>query len=372
MTRIAIVGAGHAGLCVVAALQQRGIRPVVFDSADRLGDIWRGRYDGLVLNTKRDASVIPGVAVPAEMGEWPDRDAWADHIEFAATALGIDRRCEQVVAVRRAPDGRWFIDSPSVPESGWDAVVIATGRNRVPQVPQWLLSGPASIEVLHSSEFQRPSTFDGRRVLVVGGGNSGTEIAHLLSSAGVDTTISIRTMPVFAKREFLGTDLTTAARRAKHVPSRLIDLSGRMLQLILFGRLSRYGLGPPEHRLSEVEAAAGATLDSGFVDDVKNERIRVVDAVVGFEGDEIVTATGAHVPADVVIAATGSGPALGVLLPDDLVDDGWPIARHAPFQQAPGLYTAGLNPATLTAFHPDFISEAEIIADAIISEFRHR
>lgn len=382
--RIAIVGAGHAGLCVAGALRRRGFAPVVFDSSNRIGDTWRDRYDGLVLNTHRDRSRIPGVPVPPSVAAWPTRDDWADHIERAASVLDVELRTMRIASVGRHPDGGWSlapdpaigercVPGPGMPRAPievkrpWDVVVVATGRNRVPVVPDWPGMDDTSIEVLHSSQFRDPAPFRDRRVLVVGGGNSGTEIAHLLCKGGVETTISIRSNPVFARREMLGTNLTAAAAVAKRFPDRLVDVGGRLLQLLMFGRLARYGIGPPEHRLSDVGSAAGATLDSGFVDDVKAGRIAVVDATHRFDGDEIVTSSGRRWSVDVVIAATGSTPGLDDLLPPELVDDGWPRQTRAPFEQASGLYTAGLNPASLTSFHPDFVAEAESIADDIVS-----
>ena len=138
------------------------------------------------------------------------------------------------------------------------------------------------------------------------------------------------------------------------------------MQPLLFGRMKPHGLGPPQRPLSRVGEASGATLDSGFVADVKARRIRLVPALDRFDGRDVIMNDGTRLEFDVVIAGTGYTPALGEILPDDLVDNGWPIVGTAPFEQAPGLFTAGLNPATLTAFHPDFIAEAEQIADAII------
>lgn len=360
---VAIIGAGHAGLCVVAALQRRGVTPTVFDRADRLGDVWRRRYEGLILNTRGDASAIPGVELPSAVGKWPGKDDWADHIEHAADTLGVDRRTDAVDRVTRSADG-WRIETDRGVASA-RTVVVATGRNHRPVVPSWPGRSESSIEVRHASDFARPDEFSGRRVLVVGGGNSGVEIAHLCRSAGITTTLSMERRPVFARREFFGTDLTTAAKRAKRLPDRVIDLSGRVLQFALFGRLRKYGLGPPEMRLSNVAEASGATLDPGFIADVKAGRVDLIDAVDHFDGDVVVTRSGRRVEVDVVIAATGYSPALSDMLPDDVLDDGWPSCRQAPWSPAPGLYTAGLNPATLTAFHPDFITEADEIATDI-------
>lgn len=381
--RVAIVGAGHAGLCVAGALQRRGIVPLVFDSSNRIGDPWRARYNGLVLNTHRDAAKIPGVPMPPGLAVWPARDDWANHIEYAAEALKVELRAIKVETIRHHPDGGWLLaHAPAIsarvvpaPQrqraqmqiyNRWDIVVIATGRNRVPIVPDWPGMPDSPVEVLHSSLFRDPISFLGRSVLVVGGGNSGTEIAHLLSRSGVDTTISIRKKPVFARREFFGMNLTAAAAVAKHFPDRIVDMGGRLNQLLIFGRLAQYGIGPPDHRLSDVESASGATIDSGFVEDVKAGRIAVIDALQRFDGDEIVTFSGIRRRVDVVIAATGSTPALENVLPDDLLVDGWPRQKRPPFLQAEGLYTAGLNPASLTSFHPDFVAEAELIADDIV------
>lgn len=366
---VAIVGAGHAGLCAAEALQRRAIVPTMFDHADRLGDVWRQRYDDLILNTRSDASAVPGVALPLDIGKWPGKDAWADHIENAATVLEVDRRATTVHRIEH--DGEnWLMTTDDGPV-GASTVIVATGRNHRPVVPAWTGVEASSIDLWHASEFKCPGPLVGRRVLVVGAGNSGVEIANLCAAAGIETMLSMERRPVFARREFFGTDLTSAARRAKALPDRMVDLSGRVLQFLLFGRLRRWRIGPPEMRLSNVAEASGATLDSGFIAAVKQGRITVVDAVDHFDGAHVVTRTGLRLEVDVVVAATGYSPALGDLLPADTLDDaGWPRCRTAPWASAPGLYTAGLNPATLTAFHPDFITEADQIA-ADIAKRKH-
>lgn len=374
---VVVVGAGHAGLCVVSALRARGRTAHVIDGAARLGDTWRARYDGLRLNTSRAVSTIPGTVLDPGVGDWPTRDEWATHVESAAEQLGVQRQRARVRSIRRGAVG-WAIElvddadadamTTAVTTITADVVVVATGRHRVPAIPPWPGADDTGVEVLHAAGYRDPTPFTGRRVLVVGAGNSGTEIAHLLCAAGVDVALSMRTRPVWARREFLGTDLSSVARTARRLPSWMVDVSGRLMQPLLFGRMRRYGLGPPQRRLSRVEEASGATLDSGFVDDVKSRRIELVAALERLDRNGAILADGSRRKVDVVIAATGYRPDLGELLPAELVvDDGWPAVRDAPFEQAPGLYTAGLNPATLTAFHPDFITEGAQIADAIVS-----
>ncbi|MGB3736807.1 MAG: NAD(P)/FAD-dependent oxidoreductase [Ilumatobacter sp.] len=365
-TKIVVIGAGHAGLCVVGALQRRGRSCIVIDGADRLGDVWRARYDGLHLNTERDASLVPGTTIPDDVGRWPTGEQWAEHIESAAHQLGVERIHDDVVAVEHAERGEgWVIRLAGAEPIDADTVVVATGRNRVPEAPNWPGLDTTTLDVLHAADYRDPSPFTGRRVLVVGAGNSGTEIAHLLRAADVDVTLSMRTRPVWAKRELFGSNLTEFARMGRRFPDWMVDLSGRLMQPLLFGRMKPYGLGPPQHKLSRVAEASGATLDSGFIEDVKSGRTPVVAALDWIDGRRCVLTDGTTIEVDVVIAGIGYTPALGDTLPDEAVDDGWPVVTTTPFEQAPGLFTAGLNPAKLTAFHPDFITEAEEIAEAI-------
>ncbi len=161
-------------------------------------------------------------------------------------------------------------------------------------------------------------------MLVVGAGNSGTEIAHLLRAADVDVTLSMRTRPVWAKRELFGSNLTEFARMGRRFPDWMVDLSGRLMQPLLFGRMKPYGLGPPQHKLSRVAEASGATLDSGFIEDVKSGRTPVVAALDWIDGRRCVLTDGTTIEVDVVIAGIGYTPALGDTLPDEVVDDGWP------------------------------------------------
>lgn len=366
-TNIAVVGAGHAGLCVVAALRRRGLGAVVFDDAMRLGDVWRARYDGLVLNTERDASLIPGIEPAAGMRRWPRRDRWADYVQSAGRQLAPDRRQVRVEAVEAVGD-RWALRTrPRVDEgTDFDVVILATGRARVPLLPCWNEPPAGRVRILHSSEFRNAADHRGQRVVVVGSGNSGAEIAHILTAGGVDVTWSIRTRPVWARRELFGTDLTALAARGKSLPDRVVDIGARLAQPVLFGRLRPYGLGPPERRLSQVQQASGATLDSGVIDDVKSGRVRLIGDIEAITETGVRSRDGSTVDCDTVIAATGFAPGLDGLLPGECLDNGWPRVGDAPFEQAPGLFTAGLNPATLTAFHPDFVSEAESIADAVL------
>ena len=142
-------------------------------------------------------SRIPDVVLPESVGSLADGEEWADHIEDAADQLDVERATSRVRRIERAGSGWNIVTSTGDIDAG--VVVVATGRNRLPEIPDWPGLDTTTIEVLHAADYQTPARFVGRRVLVVGAGNSGTEIAHLLRSAGVDVTLSMRTRPVWAR-----------------------------------------------------------------------------------------------------------------------------------------------------------------------------
>lgn len=356
----AVVGAGHAGLAVVAELNARGIRPWLI-TADPPGATWDSRYDALRLNTQARPSSIPHHPTPQGLGRWPSATQWAQYLRKVAGELKAEQRRDTVLRVSRGAD-HWRIDLPSSIIGAQD-VVVATGRHRVPSLPDWASRRDAgALRIQHASDFRRPDEFDGQRVLVVGGGNSGTEIAHLLVGRAASVSISLRSKPLFVRRELAGIGLTTAGAITRHVPDRLVSAGGRAVQRLAFGDLAPLGLGPPDHDLADLSKGSGPTVDSGFVDDVKTGRISVMPEVLGVRGATVRFRDQPEQAFDAVICATGYKTGLADLLePAYLSADGqWP---ERPCELADdGLHFAGFEPPSLTSFLPDFATQAARIA----------
>jgi cation diffusion facilitator CzcD-associated flavoprotein CzcO len=133
---VVVIGAGAAGLSVAACLLHRGIRPLVLDSGEEVGQTWAQRYDRLHLHTPRIQSHLPGYRMPAEAGRWVARDDMVRYLQaYAAHHRIAVRFGVRVTSVRPAADGY------RVTGDGVDVtaryVVLATGLNRVPVVPAW-------------------------------------------------------------------------------------------------------------------------------------------------------------------------------------------------------------------------------------------
>jgi putative flavoprotein involved in K+ transport len=187
-----VIGAGQAGLSAGYYLQQQDVDFVIVDAQDRIGDVWRNRWDSLRLFTPAKYSGLPGMPFPAPPMHLADKDEVADYLERYAERFDLPvrsgTRAESLVR-----DGERWVLRTSRGTLQADNVIVATGpfqRPRVPEVAQWL---SADIHQLHSSEYHSPFDLPDGPVLVVGAGNSGAQIALELAKdrkvwlAGRDT-----------------------------------------------------------------------------------------------------------------------------------------------------------------------------------------
>ena len=340
-----IIGAGPAGVSVALSLKDRGLRPVLVDRADRVGASWSSRYDRLKLNTGRQFSHLPGRQFPHGTPLFPTRDDLVDHLERHAHEDGIDILLNTAVTRIDRNQGGWRLTT-SDGDLNASQVVVATGYLHTPVVPQW--PGTFSGDVIHSSQYRNPTPFAGTRVLVVGSGSSGMEIAYDLSTGAAETVwLSVRTPPNLLPRNGpvrLPNDVISIP--LYHLPVRIADRVAASARRQAFGDLSAFGLHlPPEgpfaraHRLQ----VAPSILDAEVMQAVRDKTVEIVSAVSAFDHDHVVLCDGSRIPADTVICATGYHPNLAELVGHlgVLTPDGLPTAA-APTPAAKGLYFHGL------------------------------
>ncbi|WP_411698647.1 flavin-containing monooxygenase [Conyzicola sp.] len=347
-----VVGAGPAGLAVAAELGRVGIHAVVLDTAGEVGSSWARHYDRLHLHTARWLSALPGCAIPRSSGRWVARDDFRAYLRDYVERQNLDVRLgTSVTSVDRLADGLWRIgcgaESILTP-----LVIIATGYNHTPALPDW--PGRESFEgrLLHSSEYRNPAALDAASVLVVGPGNSGAEIAADLAGAGKRVWLAVRTPPNVVRRQVLGIPSQMLAISMSPFPAPVGDRVGRLVQRLSVGDLSRFGL--PAAPLGVVTRLqrddVQPLLDVGLIDALRSGKVTVVAAVESFDGETVSLANGEVLRPEAVVVATGYRRGLeplvghlGVLAPN-----GRPTINAD--QQAPGLdglYFLGFsNPLT--------------------------
>lgn len=347
MAKAIVCGAGTAGLAAAATLRGAGIEVIVLEQTDQVGASWRTRYDGLRLNTPGWMSTQPGYrASRRRYGEYPPRDAWIQYLEDYAAHHRIDVRFGTQVRRLGSVNGRWRVETDREDLQA-SIVVVATGFDHDPDLPDWPGRDGFTGELIHSSAYRNPEPYCDRDVLVVGPNTTGSEIAALLSRGGAGRVrVACRTPPNLMTRKILGTSINVHGIMLNHLPLRVADQVGWLSQRILFGNLDRYGLprSPDGIATTLSHRRQAPAYDDGFVALLKAGRIEIVAAVIGFAGPSVLLADGTRIQPDAVIAATGYRRGLEPLVGHLglLNEEGIPLVTGgSQHPSAPGLFFIG-------------------------------
>ncbi len=302
---VVVVGAGPAGLATSAALVRAGATVVLLERADQVGASWAARYDSLHLHTVRWLSALPGLRIPREYGRWVARDDLVRYLATYAEVHGLTPELGVTVSRVDTSGTGWLVrtDTGDRPAG---RVVLATGYSHTPRRPDWPGVETFTSDLLHSADYREPSTYAGKDVLVVGAGNSATEIALDLIGAGARVTLSVRTPPNIVRRDTYGIPSQVFGVALKRVPARLMDPLAAGMRRISVPDLSAQGLPRTTNPYTQFrETGTVPILDTGIVDAVRSGRVTVVAATKSVDGPHVHLADGNTVEPDVLIAATG-------------------------------------------------------------------
>ncbi|HYI55858.1 MAG TPA: NAD(P)/FAD-dependent oxidoreductase [Microlunatus sp.] len=342
-----IIGAGAAGLATAARLRQRGLPYRLIDAGDAVGASWGNRYDSLRLHTVRWLSALPGKPIPKAYGPWVRRDDLVRYLQDYAGEL--DLRPELGVrATRVEADGSgWRVETSAGPLTA-EAVVVASGYSHTPYVPDWPGRDSYPGQVTHSSAYREPSPYAGKRVLVVGSGNSAGDLVTDLVGVAAEVIMAVRTPPNIIRRDTRGVPSQLLGIASDPLPAVIKNPMSGLLRKLTIPDLSGYGLAAPtKDGFSQFERSRTVPiLDCGFIDAVTSGRVRFVPAVTGFEGGSVRLADGSQVEVDAVLAATGYRTGLPPLVGHlGVLDErGMPqVSGGRTLPQAPRLHFIGIK-----------------------------
>jgi putative flavoprotein involved in K+ transport len=203
---VVVVGGSQAGLAMAWHLAQQGRRFVVLEAGPEVGHVWRSRWDSLKLFTPAQYDALPGMAFPAPADTYPTKDPVADYLQAYAAAFDLPVRLNAKVAeLRRLDDGSFEVRTADATFRAGQ-VVVATGPFQVPFVPPQARGFDPSVTQVHSADYRNPQALPEGPVLVVGGGNSGFQIAEELA-AGRQVDLSIATKYPMLPQRRAGQDL---------------------------------------------------------------------------------------------------------------------------------------------------------------------
>lgn len=366
-----VVGAGAAGIAVAAALARRGVACDVLERASTIGSAWAGRYDSLHLHTARALSGLPGMAIPRRYGRWVARDDVVEYLnDYAARfAIAPELGVEVTRVEREERDGGGWQVQTSAGRRRAPAVVFATSFSSAPFLPGWATPADPPVRLEHSSGYRNPDPYRGCRVLVVGAGNSGSEIAVDLVRAGVEVVMSVRRPPNILRRDQLGVPSQVLGIALRRVPERVMNPLGAALRRLSVPDLRAYGLPAPSGPSYTQFVSSGTVpiLDHGFVQEVQAGHIRIVAAVRELAPDGAILIDGSVRAVDAVICATGYRPGLESIVGQLGVLDarGIPLVHGAAtVAAAPGIYFSGVS-IQLAGLLRELGIEARAIGEAV-------
>jgi putative flavoprotein involved in K+ transport len=344
---VVVVGAGPAGLGTAAQLRRAGLEPLVLDRSTTIGSAWRTRYDSFRLHTIRWLSALPGLRIPKAYGAWVTRDDFVRYLEDYASRFAI---APQLGTELRglAPTATGWVLHTSHGDLEARRVVLATGACAQPEVPDWPGRSGFVPPLTHSADYRRPGPYRGRRVLVVGSGNSATEVAVDLAAAGdVTVELAVRTPPAILRRDLAGFPSQPLGIALDRAPAAVVNPLAAALRKLTIPDLAAQGLPAPPAPYSQFQRTGTVpVLDHGFVTAVRSGAIAVRPGVAALDGSEVVHSDGTRSAPDAVIAATGYRSGLeDVLGPLGLVDDrGLPTVGAAGDPvRGPGLHSVGIS-----------------------------
>ena len=295
---VLVIGAGQAGLVMGYELAQRGLSVEIVDAAPEVGHTWRTRWDSLKLFTAAQYNHLPGKQFPAAAGTYPGKDDVADFLRDYAAEFDLPVRLNTEVAGLRR-DGVGYVAETSSGEIKAQKVVVATGPFQVPFIPPLASDLDPRIAQLHSVEYRDPGSLPDGGVLVVGGANTGCQIALELSETReVDISIGER-LPTLRQRP-LGRDVwwwltklgitrvTAESRLGKRMSERDVVIGGGHKELKAHGVKVRPrtsaadngGVGFEDGSSGEYDVviwATGFRLDHSWIDvpEIKDEDGRI-------------------------------------------------------------------------------------------------
>jgi putative flavoprotein involved in K+ transport len=299
-TPVIVVGGGQSGLAAGRALRELGVPALILEAGDRAVGSWPRYYDSLRLFSPAEYSSMPGLPFPAAPGRYPDRDEVAGYLEAYAAGLGVEIQTSTRVETIKQ-DGRQFVvctaDGRSLRAAG---IVAATGSFANPYRPTLAGERDFTAKLLHVAEYRNSAPYVGRRVVVVGAGDSAIQVASDLASVAT-VTLATRKPVRFLPQRLRGEDVHYWFRETG-----FDALPAEWLNLIIGGTV--------------------VTDSGGYEAELAQGRFDRRPMFERLGGDRVVWSDGQSESVDAIILATGYRPSLGYLRELGALDDhGTPI-----------------------------------------------
>jgi len=370
-----IVGAGPAGLAVAGRLSKMGLPYILLEKSDRVSAAWHQHYERLCLHTVKEHSDLPHWPMPEGYPVYVPRLKMIEYWENYVREMNITPKFGQEVTNIRRENGHWAVmTATDVFTAGH--VVVATGYNRAPYLPAWSGQQQFKGTLMHSRDYRNATPFKGKRVLIIGIGNTGAELALDLYEQGAFPSISVRGPVNFIRRDVAGRPAQRTAIMLGKLPTWAYDFIARQVQKWTVGDLTPYGLPPSPYAPSEQLRRFGKVpvIDIGTIDLIKQRKVAILPDIQQFNEDSVTFVGGQTEPFEAVIACTGYRAQV-----EDFVENAQPLLNERGYPRSlwfddeayRGLYFCGFS-TPLSGILRNIKMDSEQIAEHIQQEKNRR
>jgi flavin-binding monooxygenase-like protein len=318
LPRACIIGAGSSGITAAKALADRDIPFDCFEKSDKVGGNWvfgnrngmSSSYSTLHINTSRKRMEYADYPMPPSYPDFPRHDQIARYFDDYVEHFGLRERITFNTGVEQArprEDGVWEVTLEGEGAAGggrevrhYDALLVANGHHWLPRWPEPPISGSFDGEQIHAHDYKEPSQLAGRRVVVVGMGNSAMDIAVDASYHALCTTLVARRGVHVVPKYVLGYPLDAGVRPSR-LPFTWLLRGMQLITRVTVGPMDRYGLPLPDHRLGQ----AHPTVSSRILDRLAHGAITVKPEIAELAGERVRYADGSEEQADLIVYCTG-------------------------------------------------------------------
>ncbi|MFC4056763.1 flavin-containing monooxygenase [Planomonospora corallina] len=360
--RVAVIGAGAAGLAATKAMLGAGVEVVTYEKGDRPGGLWARdngsglspAYESLHLNTSKGRTEFADFPMPREWTDYPSADLVAGYLADYAETFGLTphlRFHSAVASVEREEAGRgeggrpWAVTTESGETERYDAVVVANGHNWDPRWPEPGYPGDFAGAQMHAHDYRTAEVFRGRRVLVVGMGNSAMDIAVDASYvARGPVLLSARHGVHIVPKYLFGRPSDATAGALAALPWRIRQTVAETLLRLAVGTPQSYGLPAPSGGLFQNHP----TISDTILHRLTHGEVAARPGIERLDGERVVFTDGSADPVDVIVWATGYRVSIPFLSSDWLGADPerLPLYKRVFHLKDPSLAFVGLMQST--------------------------
>jgi hypothetical protein len=303
-----IVGSGPGGLSAARALKAKGIAYDQFERHSDVGGIWdidnagTPMYESAHFISSRDLSGFIGFPMPANLPDYPSHRQIAQYLRSFAQAYGLREHIQfntSLTLIEKDAEHRWVVTLSDGSRKSYRWIILATGTNWASNLPSF--RGEFDGEIRHSNTFKSGKEFQGKRVLVVGAGNSGADISCEAAIHAQKAFISMRRGYYFIPKHVFGVPADVFNENGPHLPLWLARPVFKFLLRFLVGDLTRWGLPKPDHRLFETHPI----VNSQLLHHLQHGNIEVRKNIDRLDGAFVVFEDGTREPIDLILCATG-------------------------------------------------------------------